>query len=303
MNKIIFSSIFVGILSVGSLAWAEEGGVSPSPSVLPKPTVRIQVREQKDQLRQDIKNARENLKDETGVAREKIKKEAEDSREQLKNKTEEVREQLKQKAETMREDAKKRREEFNETIKTKRGELKDEIEAKREKLKTSLEKIKDERKKETVERIDLRIDALNEKMMGHFSDVLDKLEKMLLRVSDRADRASIERGLDVSAVRLAIDKANTAIASARSAIEVQSGKTYTIKVTTEGALKTDVGKSRQALGADLAKVRDAVKDAQSAVKDVAVALAQLVVKPDISASPSVLPSVSPTQTPEPVPAQ
>ena len=77
-------------------------------------------------------------------------------------------------------------------------------------------------------------------------------------------------------------------------METQSGKTYTIKVTTETALKSDVGKTRQALGADLAKVRDLVKSAQSAVKDAAVALAQVVIKP--KPSPSVSPEASPVPT-------
>ena len=158
-----------------------------------------------------------------------------------------------------------------------------------------MEKIKDESKKKTVEKIDQQIDSLNSKMTQHFSGVLDKLGEMLIRISERADKASIERGLDVSSVRSAIEKANTVIASARLAIETQSGKTYVIKVTTEKTLKADVGKARQALGTDLTKVRDAVKAAQSAVKDAAVALAQLVVKTKTSPSPSVSPSPTPAE--------
>lgn len=249
MNKHIFYLVLVGVLSVGSLALAEDGANRlrpedrvnanmPKPSVLPSPSIRVKAQEQKDQLKQDVKNVRNDVK----------------------------------------EDIKKRKEEFNNTVKEKRTELDNEIKTKREELKVRLEKIKDERKKQTVERIDQRIDALNEKMMKHFSDVLDKLERMLVRISERADKASLEKGLDVSSVRSAIDKANTAIASARLAIEAQSGKTYAIKVTTESTLKIDVGKARQALNADLAKVRDLVKAAQSAVKDAAVALAQIVGK-------------------------
>lgn len=273
MNKFVISSVLVGILSVGSLAWAEDADRSVStPTHGPaSPSVRAKSREQKDQLRQNVKDIKINAKTE-------IK----DARIQLKNMTEAV-----------REDVKKRKEEFNNTVKIKRDKLQNEIKTKREGLKVRLEKIKDERKKETVERIDQRIDALNDKMMQHFSTVLDKLEEMLIRISERADKMATERGLDVSSVRSAIDNANTAIASARSAIEVQSGKTYSINITTESFLKTDVGKARQALGADLAKVKDVVKTAHSAVRDAAVALAQLIIK--IRVSPSVSPSVSPVQ--------
>ena len=157
--------------------------------------------------------------------------------------------------------------------------MKEEIETERESLKIRLEKIKDERKKESVEKIDQRIDALNEKMMRHFSSVLNKLEDMLIKITERADRASVERGLDVSSVRSSIDNAHVVIASARSAIESQLGKTYAVSITTEENLRIDVGKTRQVFGADLAKVRDSVKSAHSAVKDAVVALAQISVKP------------------------
>ncbi|OGM99004.1 MAG: hypothetical protein A2915_03525 [Candidatus Yanofskybacteria bacterium RIFCSPLOWO2_01_FULL_41_34] len=288
MNKYIISSVLVGVLSVSYLALAEDS--NKNVSILPtnvsaSPAVKVKMREQKDQLQKNIKDAKT-----------KVRVEIKDAKAELKNTTEAV-----------REDIQKRREEFKETVKTKREALKDEIKTKREELKTRLEKIKDVRKKETVERIDQRMDALNEKMVQHFSNVLDKLEEMMVRVSKRADRVSTERGLDVSEVRLAAEKAITAIALARTAVETQSGKTYTIKVTSESALKVDVGKARQSLGADLVEVRDAVKAAHSAVKDAAVALAQLVVKPKISPTPTTSPSISPspasTSSPQATPVQ
>ncbi len=254
MNKIIVLLVLVGVLFGGSLVLAKSNTNKPNPSVTPKVLSRPSV----------------NVK------------------------TQEEIEMLKKEMELMRENAKKHKEEFKETIKTIKEELKVKIKTKREELKVRLEKIKDERKKEIVEKIDQQMDALNEKMIKHFSSVLEKLEEMLIRISERAGKASVERGLDVSAVRLAIDKANTTIVSARSAIEIQSGKTYTIKITSETALKADVGKTRQALRGDLAKVRDAVKAAQSAVKDAAVALAQLVTKS--KPSPSVSPGASSTPT-------
>lgn len=277
MNKSIFYSVLVGVLLIGSLALAEDDKDVPTSTNTPaSPSVRIQMQNQKDEIQKNIRDTK----------LDKLN---------LKAKTEDARELLKKEAEATKEYIQKQREEFNETIKIKRAELEDEIKIKREKLKTNLEKIKDERKKETVERIDQRIDALNEKMMKHFSGVLEKLGEMLIRISERADRASSEKGLDISAVRSAIEKANTAIASARSEIETQSGKTYTIKITTEDTLRSDVGKTRKTFGDDLAVVRDAVKNAHSAVKDTAVALAQLVIKPKVSPSPSASPTATPTE--------
>lgn len=287
MNKIFIALLLVSVLSVGSLALAEEGAnrITPtvSPKISPRPSINVKAQEE-----------REKIKNEAEATRSRLKKEAEEQRERLKDEAEAKRERIKKEMELARENVKKRKEEFKETVKTKQEELKVKIETKREELKVRLEKIKNERKKETVERIDRQIDALNERMIKHFSSVLEKLEDILFRISERADKASTERGLDVSPIRSAIDKANTVIASARLAVENQSEKTYTIKVTTESALKVDVGKTRQMLGADLAKVRDAVKTAQSAVKDVAVALAQLVVRQKPSPLPLVSPESSPT---------
>lgn len=287
MNKIFITLLLAGILFVGSLALAEEATNRTTPTVLPKvsPIPSVNVKAQGE---------REKIKNEVEATRSRLKKEAEEQRERLKDEAEAKRERIKKEMELARENAKKRKEEFKETVKTKQEELKVKIETKREKLKVRLERVKDERKKEVVERIDQQIDALNEKMIKHFSSVLEKLEDILVRISERADKASTERGVDVSLVRSAIDKANTAIASARLAVENQSEKTYTIKITTESALKVDVGKTRQMLGADLAKVRDAVKTAQSAVKDSAVALAQLVVRQKPSPLPLVSPESSPT---------
>jgi len=311
-NKFIIYSVLVGVLSVGFLAFAEDGENNPSPLVSSKPSTRVEVREQKDQLRQNVKSVKDD-DDNDGILDKNDKQpfdhdndgqnddvdqddDNENSSTNIKAEAENAREQLKNTAQAVREDLKKRKEEFDNMVKTKKAELENEIKTKREELKTNLKKIKDDRKKQTVEKVDQQIDELNAKMVKHFSSVLDKLEEMLVRISERADKASSEKGLDVSLVRSAIDKAKIAIASARSAIEVQTGKTYAIKVTTEKTLKAEVGKARQALGADLAKVRDVVKAAQSSVKDAAVALAQLHGKNKVSPSPSVSPSVSPSPT-------
>ncbi len=255
-NKHFLLLLIACFLSLSFLVSAKEERpdsdlINPSPATSPERS------KTEDKLRQDLKNKQDKLKSEAEETRKRLKKEAE----------------------AKREDLKKRKEEFDRAIKIKKEKVKEEIETERESLKIRLEKIKDERKKESVEKIDQRIDALNEKMMRHFSSVLNKLEDMLIKITERADRASVERGLDVSSVRSSIDNAHVVIASARSAIESQLGKTYAVSITTEENLRIDVGKTRQVFGADLAKVRDSVKSAHSAVKDAVVALAQISVKP------------------------
>ena len=91
------------------------------------------------------------------------------------------------------------------------------------------------------------------------------------RIGSRADKAEAN-GRDVSSVRTLITEATGAINAARQAIQEQSGKTYIIAVNTEEFLKTDVGRTRQALHTDLVKVRQVVFAARDAVRKAAVAL-------------------------------
>lgn len=165
------------------------------------------------------------------------------------------------------------REEFRKRVGEERKELRERIQTKRQELKKKLEKIRDERKRKIVERIDKQLDELNERRLNHFSAVLDKLEKVLERIGSRADKAS-ERG-DVSAVRKAIEEASLAIATSRSAIVAQSGKTYTLAINSEEGLRVDVGRSRQALYRDLKAVFDVVKAAREAVHKAATTLAKI----------------------------
>ena len=179
--------------------------------------------------------------------------------------------QKRQEAEQM---TQQKRLELKSAIEAKRTELRDKIKAKKEELKTQLQKIKDERKKQIVERIDARIDTLNERMTGHYLKVLEQIEDVLGRVATRADKAAAN-GADITAVKAAIAKAQTTIASARAAATAQAGKTYQIAVTVDNNLRVDVGKARQALRTDLVSVREAVKAAHMAVRDAAVSLAKI----------------------------
>jgi len=187
---------------------------------------------------------------------------------------ERVREEIKARRDELKSNIKGTRDEFKANIQERRAELKDLIQGKRETLKEQLQKVKDERKKAAVERIDARLDELNERIANHFSNVLDKLENVLERIASRADKAE-EKGLDVAAVRTAIDSALKAIEASRTAVQTQAGKTYTITVSSENNLRVDVGEARQALHSDLVKVREMVKAAHDAVRQAAVILAQI----------------------------
>ncbi|MDP3014925.1 MAG: hypothetical protein Q8N28_00655 [bacterium] len=167
-----------------------------------------------------------------------------------------------------------KKEEFKNKVEAKREEAKSRIEAKKAELKGKLTKIKDERKKQIVERVYNQINELNERRLDHFSAVLEKLEKVLDRISNRAAKAEVN-GRDISAVKTAITEATNSIALSRTAIQNQVGKVYTPVINTENTLKTDIGKIRQALHSDLAGVQETVKIAREAVRKAATTLAQI----------------------------
>lgn len=177
------------------------------------------------------------------------------------------------------------RDDFKTRMDAEKAELQGEIQDKREALRAQLQKVKDERRREVVERIDVRLDELNARMLDHFSNVLDRLEDVLERIASRADKAE-GRGLDVNTVRTAITDALSSITSARSAVQVQAGNTCIVTVTTENNLRVDVGKARKCLHDNLTVVREAVKAAKEAVRKAATTLAQIPRVDEDSTSPS-----------------
>jgi Cu/Ag efflux pump CusA len=178
------------------------------------------------------------------------------------------------------------REEVKKQIEQIRIEYKNQIQEKREEMKTKIEALKEqlrermkakisEKKQKIVERIYERINALNERMTNHYIDVLDHLEKVLERIESRMAKVKIN-GKDVSAVEAAVEKAHQAINAAREAVKVQAEKVYQPpQITSEENLKLDVGKIRKQLHDDLKAVEKLVKDARDAVRQAAVALAQI----------------------------
>lgn len=287
MNIFTKSVLSVALFLVAGFVWAHD---EPDSNVVVD-EVRTEVREKRDEIRTEVGDKREETRTEVRTRQDEVRTEVREKREDAKGEVNERREELRVKNLEAREELKQRIEERKEELKArveeKREELKDRIEQKREELKERLETIKDERKKEVVERIDKRMDELNERLLDHFLSVLDKLGGVLVRIAERADSAE-ERGVDVSAVRTAIDEANNAIAMAKSAIETQAGKTYTIQITDEEGLRTDVGRARRALHGDLKAVRLTVKAAHEAVRNAATTLAQL---------PRPTPTPEPTESP------
>lgn len=190
-------------------------------------------------------------------------------------------------AETAREEAKARIEKAREEAKTrmeaKREEVKNKMEAQREKAKQRVTDIRDKAKQEMAAKIAEQFEKLNEKWTDRFTEQLDRLGEILLKMQERADIAATN-GKDVSATSAAIQSAKTAIATAQTAVAAQAAKAYVLNasaVKTAVATTTDAGQENlmkglrtqfqslhKTLFKDLFALRDGpMKDARGAVQN------------------------------------
>lgn len=233
----LISSIFVSFfILVFSLVFAEEE--SPAPPEKPGYKIGPEIR----QIEKKAKERFDNLKQNVRPASQERK---EEKKEEVKIRVQET-----------------------------RLKVREEVEAKKAQLKERLQSVRNENKQKTVERVSQQMDELNVRMMNHFSQVLNRLEKVLANIVSRVDKAEANNW-DVSAVRAMIKSADQALASAKAAIEVQAAKNYTPQITgEEEKLRVEVGEARKALHRDLAAVKEKVKAAHEFVKAVAKALAQ-----------------------------
>lgn len=138
----------------------------------------------------------------------------------------------------------------------------------RQEFRTKLAGIRDEKKKAIVEKMDQRISELNKKRTDLMVKHLAKIEEILNKVE--------ARGNDTPAVVTAIATARSSIATAKQQVSDQSGKTYTIEITTEGRLGAAVSAVRTALSKDLQTAHQSVVTARKSVRDVLTALAKVV---------------------------
>ncbi len=194
-----------------------------------------------------------------------------------------VREETKSRIENAREEAKTR-------IETAREEAKTRMETRREDAKKRISDLRDKKQQELATKLAGQFEELNEKWTDRFTEQLDKLSKVLVKVQERADAAK-SKGRDTSVTNSAIDTAETAIATAQSAVTAQASKTYTLdtsSVITRTATTTSSGQNdllkalrvqfqtlHKTLFGDLYAIRDGVmKDAQRAVQDAVKSLGQ-----------------------------
>ncbi len=139
--------------------------------------------------------------------------------------------------------------------------------ATREEFKQKLAALKDERKQAIVEKIDTAMQQINSRRTAQMTAALERLSEILDRIADKAG--------DDPSVATAITNAQTAITTAKQAVETQQTKDYIITITGETTLGQTVKTAIKSLRTDLEATHATVKTAQQAVIQVAKLVMQL----------------------------
>lgn len=139
-----------------------------------------------------------------------------------------------------------------------REQTKEQIQALRDQFNKRLQTIKDTKKKNLTQNIDAKILAANKKHTDRFSEVLEKLQKLLDEISqDKVDAKTI---LLVKDAQAKIDLAKASVAS-------QTAKVYTIEITTELNLRKNVGSTISQFRNHLMQTHKLVIDAKKSVQN------------------------------------
>ncbi|MFH1188754.1 MAG: hypothetical protein V1652_02835 [bacterium] len=233
--------------------------------------------------------ARENIKASVQEQREAVKTQVQEKREEVKTQIQANRTEVKDKIQAQRQEAitqfqekrqaavelrQEKKQEIQAQLQAKKEERQQQIQQKKEDLRVRLQEIKDARKQQAIVRINNHVDVVNERAVNHFTNVLDRLEEILAKIKERADKI-VANDVDVTAVRAAITTAENSIASSRSSVVAQAAKTYAIEITSEETLRSDVETVIQAMKGDLESVQTTTQSARDAVHSALRSLVQI----------------------------
>lgn len=128
---------------------------------------------------------------------------------------------------------------------------------KKEEFKTRIQTLKDQKKKILIEKIDRKLAKINQKQTTKFSEVLVRLQGFLDKIKQSATDAKVLSD---------IASAQTAIDTAKTALDIQTSKNYTIEIADETTLKINAGTVVSQLRQDLTAVHKLIVEAKQAVQ-------------------------------------
>ncbi len=133
-------------------------------------------------------------------------------------------------------------------------------------IKLKIQAFKDKQKAEIAARVNTNLNKINQNQTDQMLKHLDKMSQLLDKLTDRVNSNSPDIK-DSTAANQAIADARAAIDTARTAVQAQAQKDYTIAVTTETKIRLDAKAKRDQLHTDIKAVRKLVIDAKQAVSN------------------------------------
>lgn len=131
------------------------------------------------------------------------------------------------------------------------------VQTKREEFKTKLEAIRDQKKKALIERVDAKLAEVNKKYTSKFLEVLTGLQGFLDKIKQSTTNTTFQANVLI---------AQTAIDTAKTAVEAQAEKSYTMMITDETTLKLNAGAALSQLRQELMAVHKLVVDSKQAIQ-------------------------------------
>lgn len=134
-------------------------------------------------------------------------------------------------------------------------------------LKTRLQTFRDKKKAEIAERVNINLNQKNQEQTAQMQKHLNTMSAILDKLEARINKAAPDIK-DPLAAKTAVVTARNTIASVSAVVSAQVQKDYTIQVTSEAKIKSDVKTQRDRLHTDLQTARKTVIDAKQAVANV-----------------------------------
>lgn len=200
---------------------------------------------------------------------------------------EEIKLKMEEQKRILQEQMQKKREEIIKEVENKVKTNRELYLASREAFLKKKQELRDENKKRILEKVDALIKEVNTKQTDQLSNILRKFSKILDEMATKAAEPK-SAGADTTAFNSAMDAARKAIQEAEAAVASQAAKQYVITISSENALRENVGNTRSQLESDIRSSRESVKKAKDAVKDVARELAKIRREAKITISPAVI---------------
>lgn len=133
-------------------------------------------------------------------------------------------------------------------------------------VKAKLQQFKDQRKASIALRVNTNLNKINQNQTDQMLKHLDKMTALLDKLEARVSSNSPDIK-NPAAANQAISDAREAVANAKTAVQAQAQKDYTLQVSTETKIRTDAKSMRDQLHTDLSAVRKQVIAAKQKVAD------------------------------------